>query len=144
VLDWQAGDCFDFSIALCSLLIGAGYDAYVVIGTAPKRITSKDESLMECPFSLEINDNEDRDDPEYDPDEHLMRLEDTNVLKPIDDFKVKQIENPVSVFDTEQAAKKAKEDEIERIRTTFIDDDEPDYEKDDPYGKSRKHCWVYI
>lgn len=82
-------------------MIGAGYDAYVVIGTAPKKITTKDESLMECPFSLEINDNEDRDDPMIDPDEHLMRLEDTNVLKPIEDFKVKQIENPVSHFDTE-------------------------------------------
>ena len=86
---------------MCSLLIGAGYDAYVVIGTAPRKITSRDESLMECPFSLEINDNEDRDDPEYDPDEHLMRLEDTNVLKPIDVFKVMLCENPVSVFDTE-------------------------------------------
>ena len=125
-------------------MIGAGYDAYVVVGTAPKKITTKDESLMDCPFSLEINDNEDRDDPEVDPDEHLMRLEDTNVLKPIEDFKVKQIENPVSAFDTEQAAKKAKDDEIKRIMATVIDDDEPDYEKEDTYGKSRKHCWVYI
>ena len=99
---------------------------------------------MDCPFSLEINDNEDRDDPMVDPDEHLMRLEDTNVLKPIEDFKVKQIENPVSHFDSEQAAKKAKEDEIAHIKATVIDDDEPDYEKEDKYGKTRKHCWVYI
>jgi hypothetical protein len=28
VLKWQHGDCFDFAIALCSLLLGAGYDAY--------------------------------------------------------------------------------------------------------------------
>lgn len=73
VLLWQAGDSFDFSIALCSLLLGAGYDAYVVIGTAPKYITTRDESLMECPFSLEINDKEDQDDPMEDPDEHLMK-----------------------------------------------------------------------
>jgi len=47
VLDeWQAGDAFDFAIALCSLLIGTGYDAYVVYGTAPKFITTKDESLL--------------------------------------------------------------------------------------------------
>jgi hypothetical protein len=44
-------------------LCGAGYDAYVVVGTAPKCITLKDESLMECPFSMDIEDNEDRDDP---------------------------------------------------------------------------------
>ena len=64
VLDWQAGDCFDMSIVLCSLLNGAGYDSFVVHGTAPKFITTKDESLMDCPFPLDINDNEDRDDPE--------------------------------------------------------------------------------
>jgi len=72
VLNWQAGDAFDFSIVLCSLLIGCGYDAYVVYGTAPKVITTKDESLMSCPFSLEINDLEDRADPEYDEDEEQM------------------------------------------------------------------------
>ena len=47
VLDeWQTGDCFDFAIVLCSLLIGVGYKAYVVYGTAPKEITTKDESNM--------------------------------------------------------------------------------------------------
>lgn len=36
VLSWQAGDSFDFAIALVSLLIGVGYDAYCVSGFAPK------------------------------------------------------------------------------------------------------------
>jgi len=80
VLSWQQGDSFDISIALCSLLIGAGYNAYVVIGTAPKRITKKDESLMECPFSLDINDNEDRDDPLVDEDESFMQVKQGNEL----------------------------------------------------------------
>jgi len=69
VLEWQAGDSFDFSIVLASLLIGVGYDAYVVVGTAPKRITTKDESLMECPFSIELDENESDDDPDKDEDE---------------------------------------------------------------------------
>ena len=86
MLEWQAGDSFDFSIALCSLLLGAGYDAYVVIGTAPKQITTRDESLMECPFSLEINDKEDQDDPLEDADEHLMKQEETDKLEPVEDF----------------------------------------------------------
>ena len=72
VLNWQAGDCIDFSIVLCSLLCGAGYDAYVVTGTAPKYITLKDESLMDCPFETNINDKEDRDDPEIDADQAMM------------------------------------------------------------------------
>jgi len=69
VLQWQAGDSFDFSIALCSLLIGTGYDAYCVYGTAPKEITTRDESLMKCPISTEINDLEDKEDPLLDEDE---------------------------------------------------------------------------
>lgn len=72
VIAWQAGDCFDFAIVLCSLLLGTGYDAYVVYGTAPKNITTKDESLMECPFSLDFDDPQDDEDPHYDADEKHM------------------------------------------------------------------------
>lgn len=35
------GDCFDFAMVLCSLLLGAGYDAYVVYGTAPGCVPRK-------------------------------------------------------------------------------------------------------
>ena len=49
VLLWQIGDSFDISIVLCSLLIGAGYNAYVVYGKAPRAITTKDESNLSCP-----------------------------------------------------------------------------------------------
>lgn len=44
-LTWGVGDCFDLSIVLASLLIGAGYDAYVVYGIAPKWICTRDRSL---------------------------------------------------------------------------------------------------
>mgnify|MGYP006076613299 FL=1 len=47
VLKWQKGDCFDVSIVLVSLLVGVGFDAYVVIGKAPKEITVKNEGKME-------------------------------------------------------------------------------------------------
>ena len=144
VLTWQAGDCFDFSIVLCSMLIGAGYDAFVVYGTAPKFITSKDESLMECPFSLEINDNEENDDPLFDEDEAMMQQEKKNVLKPVEDFKVEQQVNPVSEYDTNIQKKKDEESKMKHIAETIIDDDEPDYQKSDEYGRNRKHCWVYL
>lgn len=32
VLQWQAGDAFDTATLLTSLLLGAGYEAYVVVG----------------------------------------------------------------------------------------------------------------
>eukprot|EP01018_Ginkgo_biloba_P030967 Gb_34560 [translate_table: standard] len=41
--DWQRGDCFDFSIVLVSLLTGAGYEAFCVVGYAPPFITSNDQ-----------------------------------------------------------------------------------------------------
>lgn len=44
VLRWQAGDCFDMSMLLCSLLLGVGYDAYVVVGYAHKKVTLCDQT----------------------------------------------------------------------------------------------------
>jgi len=73
VLDeWQTGDCFDFAIVLASLLIGVGYNAFVVYGTAPKQITTKDESDMVCPFSTDFNDLMEHEDHHYDADEAQM------------------------------------------------------------------------
>ena len=78
VICWQAGDSFDFAIVLCSLLLGTGYDAYVVYGTAPKAITTKDESLMDCPPDLKgLGDDlglreADSEDPYFDADEKHM------------------------------------------------------------------------
>lgn len=46
---WKAGDSFDLSMALCSLLIGVGYDAYVCMGYAPKEITENDQTRDTCP-----------------------------------------------------------------------------------------------
>ena len=49
VMEWQAGDCFDLAIVLCSLLLGVGYDAYVCVGYAPKFITTNDQAGTICP-----------------------------------------------------------------------------------------------
>jgi hypothetical protein len=86
VLQWQAGDSFDMAIVLCSLLIGCGYDAYCVYGTAPKEITTKDEALMECPFPIDMPDNDDDDDPEIDKDEEQMSEKKASLITPIEDF----------------------------------------------------------
>lgn len=96
VITWQKGDSFDFGVLLCSLLIGAGYDAYVVYGTAPKMITLKDQSMMDCPFDLEMPENEEEQDPEYDADEHLMKQAEKNNIRPVEDFKVEKINLPDS------------------------------------------------
>ena len=124
VLDWQVGDSFDFSIVLCSLLIGAGYDAYVVYGTAPKYITTKNESMLECPFSLEMSDDETYEDPEYDQDASLMKEKEAkDNIKPVEDFVVDQIKYPVSSFDAKEKVRQAEEAKQKWIEENQIDDD---------------------
>ncbi len=44
----QGGDCFDMSTVLCSLLLGAGFDAYVVTGYAPVAVTTSDQTGATC------------------------------------------------------------------------------------------------
>jgi hypothetical protein len=48
VLSWQAGDAFDCASLLASLLLGAGFDAYVVVGYAPRATTLADQSGDPC------------------------------------------------------------------------------------------------
>lgn len=144
VIKWQAGDCFDFAIVLCSLLLGTGYDAYVVYGTAPKNITTKDESLMECPFSLDFDDEMDAEDPHYDADEKFMHKKPAQEDNPFQDFAVVTKQPHKSAFEDEQHAKKSTEEAIRRYREVTIDDDEPDFEPEDEHGRSRIHAWVLI
>eukprot|EP01039_Chlorochromonas_danica_P012943 gene12943-14923_t len=55
VVDSHRGDSFDIANVLCSFLLGAGYDAYVVHGYAPKYIAMKDQSMTRCPIISEKN-----------------------------------------------------------------------------------------
>jgi len=68
VLMWQAGDCFDISIAVCSLLTGVGYDAYCVSGFAPRFITQRNEARSACP-QLEWDNEDGREEEEQENDE---------------------------------------------------------------------------
>lgn len=58
VLTWQAADAFDAAAVLCSLLLGAGYNAFVVMGYAPLAVTLNDQSGTEfvLPDCQEFND----------------------------------------------------------------------------------------
>lgn len=101
-LEWQAGDCFDFSIVLCSMLIGSGYDAYVVYGTAPKSITTKDESLMDCPFDTGFVDEIDKEDFMVDEDEDQLHIKVPPEPSPMPTFNVQTRQEPKSEFDLDE------------------------------------------
>ena len=116
VVKWQIGDSFDLSIVLVSLLIGAGYNAYVVYGKAPRFITSKDETRLappEMPDDIKIIDPE-LEDKE---DEVEPTIKDKQVI--------------FSHFDKEE-----KEEKEEK--------EKQDFERNDPFKHRRIHCWVLI
>jgi len=95
---------------------------------------------MQCPFSLEYEEEE---DALVDKDQEQMEKK-KDVDPEVFSFEVVTKKPPQSEFDEEVAAKQKADREIrERMRMT-IDDDEPDYEKDDEYGRTRLHAWVLI
>ncbi len=137
-LSWQVGDSFDFSILLCSLLLGNGYDCFVVYGKAPKEITSRDESMLPCPM-MEL--------PRF-PDDEQEEIKPPSKEKPttlnMEDL-VPKVEGPVGSKFDEQSKTKLEEDARLRAKMeTEITDDEPEYEKPDPYKDKRMHCWVLV
>ena len=60
---------------------------------------------MECPFDIDLPDNESDDDPYEDEDEKLMAIEKGSMLNKVDDFEVKQTQEPKSQFDAKQKEK---------------------------------------
>jgi hypothetical protein len=53
VIQNQSANCFEYTNVLVSLLIGAGYDAYIVSGYATRQICNADESHDTCPPETE-------------------------------------------------------------------------------------------
>lgn len=56
ILRLRRGDCFDYSTFLCSLLRGAGFNAYCVSGYAPQWITHRDQSMTDPPAKFLADD----------------------------------------------------------------------------------------
>ncbi|CAK78642.1 unnamed protein product (macronuclear) [Paramecium tetraurelia] len=132
VARWQKGDCFDLSILLCSVLIGVGYDAYCVYGTAPRSITSKNESDLDYIF---INNGIKEDDEDQNKDNDELKD---------NEFAILPKEEIISKYDTKiQKQKEEYEKEQRRIALT-IDDDEPDQMGHDFYAGRRIHCWILL
>mmetsp|Transcript_9290 Transcript_9290/g.29558 ORF Transcript_9290/g.29558 Transcript_9290/m.29558 type:complete len:853 (-) Transcript_9290:431-2989(-) len=127
VLKWQAGDCFDLSIAACSLLIGVGYDAYCVSGFAPRFITTRNEARSACPH-LEW-DNEDTKD-QSEPEE--------------EDFTIPKKPPLRSVYEeAKKAAEAADRERMEEEEMKSDSEDDPSSDEDE-FENRRIHCWVLV
>lgn len=127
VLKWQAGDCFDLSIAMCSLLIGVGYDAYCVSGFAPRYITTRNEARSACPQL------------EWEAEEQKVEVEAED-----DDFVIPK--KPPLRSEYQEARRRAEIADKERIEEEGMKSDSEDdpSSDEDEFENRRIHCWVLI
>lgn len=154
VVEWGVGDCFDFSMLLCSFLLGAGYDAFVVNGKAPRWITMRDQSRSRCPLLVDEADAEAAADkqaeatPKEVPDEkYAMRQRGVPESKYLAALEAKRL-----------AAEAEPEQEWMSDEDNLVMADKPGGRppaaeaKDgssssagyDPLEGNRAHCWVLV
>lgn len=116
---------------LCSLLIGVGYDAYVVFGVAPRAITSCNEALLENPHPTEIVE---RGDYDVDIEEEVK----------VNKYTIKPKHVKLSMFDQQVEEEKYQKKLRKHRMETVIDDYEPNKMGLDLYRNRRKHAWVLV
>ncbi|KAM9269024.1 dynein regulatory complex subunit 7-like [Cariama cristata] len=129
ILKYRRGNCFDFSVLLCSMLIGAGYDAYCVQGYATRKICALDETQELCPLLRK---------PQEVPKEGMKKKSNKYTVKPPPDLQSK--------FELQQEAKKVAETEAaqknkEREKEKVMEVGKP---KRDPLHGLRVHAWVLV
>ena len=148
VLQWRVGDSFDFALLLTSFLVGAGYDAYCVQGTAPRWITQRNESLRPAPELL-------KPDPESEAvgqakTKGVAEAKDSAAAAGLPEeeekYAVRSHGMPSSKFEAAQGAKaRAAEAALaakgEADSESDADDDD---DEEDPLEGQRVHCWVLV
>ncbi|XP_061549769.1 dynein regulatory complex subunit 7 [Phycodurus eques] len=121
VLRSQTATCFEYAAVLCSLLLGANYDAYCVSGYASKEMCLLDQRLQACPL-LDAKVKATASDMLADS-EQGMRFQ----------------REPKSRFLTQQAKKKQEEAEAKAKQQEEVP--QPPV---DPLRGLRIHCWVLV
>ncbi|OAF68576.1 Coiled-coil domain-containing protein, partial [Intoshia linei] len=134
VLESQSGNCFEYSSLLCSFLIGAGYDAYVVNGYASLKICVSDESFIKLnnineTFKVRI----------------LLMTKRGNTDEIKKKYHIKPIKSLTSRFDKEyeEKVKRKLEEEEQRKQEQLLLEMSKDIEEDKLYGQ-RVHSWILV
>ncbi|XP_065422929.1 dynein regulatory complex subunit 7 [Chrysemys picta bellii] len=130
ILKYQRGNCFGFSMLLCSLLIGAGYDAYCVNGYATREICMMDETREVCPLL-----------------EKSKEVLKEPVKEKIKKYAVKPPRDLRSKFELQQVAKKEADIEAAQKKKQKEEEEkvmEAEKPKPDPLYGLRVHAWVLV
>ncbi|XP_074648712.1 dynein regulatory complex subunit 7-like [Tubulanus polymorphus] len=130
VLKNQKGNCFEYSTLLCSLLIGVGYDAYVVNGYATREVCIMDETREICPI---LRKKEEKKQTEE------KKVVKKYAVKPAKDlhskYEIKMAQRKVD----EKIAEEAKQKREEEDRQAELEKPPPD-----PLHGLRIHSWVLV
>merc|ERR1712048_104304 len=115
-------------IAMCSLLLGVGYDAYCVSGFAPRFITTRNEARSACP-QLEWDNEQKKEEAE-----------------PSDEEKFDIYKKPPLRSDYLEAKKAAEALDKNRMQEEELKSDSEDdpSSDEDEYENRRIHCWVLV
>ncbi|NXG01054.1 DRC7 protein, partial [Sakesphorus luctuosus] len=132
ILKYQRGNCFDFTVLLCSMLIGAGYDAYCVHGYATHEICTLDQTQDLCPL--------------------LRKPQEVPMMKKPRKYRLSIPSEPQSKFELQQKAKKMeeaedvqKEEEAEDVQKQEEEVvTEVEKPKREPLLGLRVHAWVLV
>ncbi|XP_036688335.1 dynein regulatory complex subunit 7 isoform X3 [Balaenoptera musculus] len=130
VLKYQKGNCFDFSTLLCSMLIGARYDAYCVYGYGSQDLCHLDLTREVCPLTVK-------------PKEMVKEEEKAPPKK----YAVKPPRDLTSRFEQEQEIKRQEAIKAEEERRLKQEEEhlvEQESAKTDPLHGLRVHSWVLV
>ncbi|XP_026193863.1 uncharacterized protein LOC34620949 [Cyclospora cayetanensis] len=139
---WRRGDSFDLSICLASCLLGAGFDAYCVVGTAPRTIATNDQTDSDCPF------------PRFseEPSEQAGTSQGACVeatpeqAQPAGGVHI-EIPKPLRFEELEQLAEERKQKRKAKeaaFLAPFTSEQGDSEIQKDPFEGCRVHCWVLV
>eukprot|EP00762_Andalucia_godoyi_P006857 ANDGO_00934.mRNA.1 Coiled-coil domain-containing protein lobo len=145
----QSGNCFELSVLMTSLLIGAGYDAYVVYGYASRATCNNDLSGTVCDVdvSCELDSVKKEDDKAAPKTRYKLRRRDPLVSryeKNQEEKLANEMRNQklAATSDGDGAEEAAKA--LERVpKHADEGGDGADDFRDELYGK-RVHAWVLV
>eukprot|EP00940_MAST-03C_sp_MAST-3C-sp2_P002881 g2881.t1 len=135
-MECQKGDAFDMSTLLCSILLGAGYDAYCVFGTAPRWMSECDMKREPCPAQY-VNSFDNSNEKE---EEGKSTETDANFSA----YKSAMRFDFQSKFQLSlERKKRARLEEEKRLEAKMMEEIFPVEPKDPLLGR-RVHCWVLV
>ncbi|XP_026188543.1 dynein regulatory complex subunit 7 isoform X2 [Mastacembelus armatus] len=125
VLRRQRATCFEYATLLCSLLLGAQYDAYCVSGYAVKELCLLDQSMQDCPL-LDTEAKSVSSEPEQQQNKYTV--------KPLKELRSRFLM---------QQEKKKQDAEATLLQKQKLQE-ESKQPCDDPLRGLRVHCWVLV